>query len=114
MFLIFIILIFKLLVIICLFAIPFLLITQLIHYKLKWRRNPNFKDKKTISFVHPFCSDCGGGEKVLWRMITSLISFHESPLPLNRPQVPHQLKINIISGKKDNIHELFQKLKQRF
>ena len=114
MVLIFIILIFKLLTILFLFAIIFLLITQLIHYKLKWKRNPNFKDKKTISFVHPFCADCGGGEKVLWRMITSLISFHESPLPINRPQELQQLKINIISGKKDNIQELFQKLKQRF
>ena len=47
-------------------------------------------------------------------MITSLISFHESPLPINRPQELQQLKINIISGKKDNIQELFQKLKQRF
>ena len=114
MFLIFIILTIKLLTILFLFTFIFLLITQLIHYKLKWKHNLNFKYKKTISFVHPFCADCGGGEKVLWRMITSLISFHESPLPLKRPQEHQQLKINIISGKKDNIGDLIQKLKQRF
>ena len=100
----------KLLTILLVFIFTFLLLTQLIHFKLKWKRNPNYKDKKTISFVHPFCADCGGGEKVLWRMITSLISSN----PLNSPQGFQKLKINIISGKKDNIQDLAQKLKQRF
>ena len=104
----------KLLTILFIFIILFLLITQLIHYKLKLKLNPNFKDKKIISFVHPFCSDCGGGEKILWRMITSLISIHESQLPLNNIVGLQKLKINIISGKKDNIQELIQKLNQRF
>ena len=105
------IIIYKLLTILLVFTFLFCLLIQLIHYKLKWRLNQNYKNIKTISFVHPFCADCGGGEKVLWRMITSLISFN----PLNnRSQGFQKLKINIISAKKDNIQDLLQKLKQRF
>lgn len=114
MILILFVLFFKLLFILILFSIIFIIITQLIHYKLKWRRNSIFKNIKTVSFVHPFCADCGGGEKVLWRMITSLISYYDEPSQINISQLPQKLKINIISGRKDNIEELNRKLKDRF
>lgn len=114
MILILFVLFFKLLFILILFSIVFIIITQLIHYKLKWRRNPIFKNIKTVSFVHPFCADCGGGEKVLWRMITSLISYYDENSQINIAQPPQKLKINIISGRKDNIEELNRKLKDRF
>ena len=104
----------KLLIAFFLLSLIFLFITQLIHYKLKWQHNSNFKDIKTISFVHPFCSDCGGGEKVLWRMIKSLIFFNEEPSFASGSQHAKKIKINIISGKEDNVSELIQKLKLRF
>ena len=115
MFLLLIVLTIKLLIIFFFFSFVFLVITQLIHYKLKWQHNSIFKGKKAISFVHPFCADCGGGEKVLWRMIKSLISYYEEPSIINQNQQEKQkLKINIISGRKDNVEELLQKLKLRF
>lgn len=105
-------LIFKLLVVFFFFAFFFYIIIQLIHYKLKWQQNKSHsKNTRIISFVHPFCADCGGGEKVLWRMITSLISLNQN---LSRGQPVQKWKINIISGKKDNKFELEKKLKERF
>jgi alpha-1,2-mannosyltransferase len=114
MILILLVLSFKLLFILLIFSLIFLLITQLIYLKLKLQHNSNFKGIKTLSFVHPFCADCGGGEKVLWRMITSLIGYFEEPSRMSQDQPVQKLKINIISGKKDNIIELHQKLKERF
>lgn len=103
-------LIFRLLVILFIFTFLFYIIVQLIHYKLKWKHHKShFNNTRVISFVHPFCADCGGGEKVLWRMITSLIS-----LDLSSGQPIQKWKINIISGKKDNKLELEKKLKERF
>ena len=77
MIIILIVLSFKLFLIFLFFSLFFILLTQLLHFKLKFQHNKNFPNVKTISFVHPFCADCGGGEKVLWRMITSLISFYD-------------------------------------
>ena len=108
MLLILLVLTFKLFFVLFIFTVFFIILTQLIHYKLKYQHRSVFKNIKTISFVHPFCADCGGGEKVLWRMIASLISCN---LPSPSSQ---KLKINIISGRKDNILELTQKLKDRF
>ena len=105
---------FKLCIIFFSFVLIYLAITQLIYFKLKYHHNSIYKNKniKTISFIHPFCSDCGGGEKVLWRMITSLISYYDTPK--NRDQNLPKLKINIISGRKDDRQILFNKLKTRF
>ena len=114
MILILLVLSFKLSFILFIFSLIFLLITQLIHLKLKILHNRNFKNIRTISFVHPFCADCGGGEKVLWRMITSLISYFDEPSRMNDTQFLQKLKINIISAKIDDISELIQKLKDRF
>ena len=89
------------------FLFSFLLsITQLIYYKLKVQKNNQYRNIKIVSFVHPFCADCGGGEKVLWRIITSLIDY-------NNPN-SNNIKINIISGRNDDLTELKKKLLSRF
>ena len=105
---------FKLFTVFFVFILLYIIITQLIYLKLKFHHNSIYKNKriKTISFIHPFCSDCGGGEKVLWRMITSLISYYDSPK--NREKNLPKLKINIISGRKEDKAVLFNKLKTRF
>ena len=92
----------------------FLLLTQIVYLKLKYLHNKKNKNVKTVSFVHPFCSDCGGGEKVLWRMISSLISPPPNLNITNIFQNMPKIKINIISGKEDNIEELNKRLKERF
>ena len=89
------------------FLFSFLLsITQLIYYKLKVQKNNQYRNIKIVSFVHPFCADCGGGEKVLWRIITSLIDY-------NNPN-SNNIKINIFSGRNDDLTELKKKLLSRF
>ena len=105
---------FKLFTVFFVFILLYIIITQLIYLKLKFHHNSIYKNKniKTISFIHPFCSDCGGGEKVLWRMITSLISYYDSPK--NREKNLPKLKINIISGRKEDKPALLNKLKTRF
>ena len=115
MILIFFLLCFKLSLIFFAFLLIYILITQLIYLKLKLYHNSVNKSRniKTISFVHPFCSDCGGGEKVLWRMIKSLINYYDTSKS-NREQNLPKLKINIISGRKDDKQILFDKLKSRF
>ena len=76
------------------FLFSFLLsITQLIYYKLKVQKKNQYRNIKIVSFVHPFCADCGGGEKVLWRIITSLTDY-------NNPN-SNNIKINIISGRNE-------------
>ena len=80
-----IILSFKLFLIFVVFALILILLIKILHFKLKWQHTSIFGNTKTISFVHPFCADCGGGEKVLWRMVTSLISHYES-IPLSNIQ----------------------------
>ena len=114
MFLVLFLLCFKLFFIFFISILIYILITQLIYIKLKLHHNSIYKNKniKTISFVHPFCSDCGGGEKVLWRMIASLINYYDTSKP--REQNVPKLKINIISGRKDDKQLLLDKLKSRF
>ena len=107
---------FKLLILSFIFLLIYIVITQIIYIKLKLNNNSLYKNKniKTVSFIHPFCSDCGGGEKVLWRMITSLISYYDNTTTkINFQNLP-KLKINIISGRKDDKQILLNKLKSRF
>ena len=92
-----------------------LLIIHLTVKKLEFLHKRYYKGIKTISFVHPFCSDCGGGEKVLWKMITSLISYYKGNASNNfQVQPDRRIKINVISGRNDNVLELKKKLKERF
>ena len=107
---------FKLFLLSFIFLLIYITITQIIYIKLKLNNNSLYKNKniKTVSFIHPFCSDCGGGEKVLWRMITSLISNYDNTTTKNNFQNMPKLKINIISGRKDDKQILLNKLKSRF
>ena len=107
---------FKLFLLSFIFLLIYIVITQIIYIKLKLNNNSLYKNKniKTVSFIHPFCSDCGGGEKVLWRMITSLISYYDNTTTKNNFQNMPKLKINIISGRKDDKQILLNKLKSRF
>jgi alpha-1,2-mannosyltransferase len=58
-----------------------------------------------ISFLHPFCNDCGGGEKVLWMMIKKLY----------KQGNPNQkIKINILACIKDNLDDITSKIYKRF
>ena len=101
---------FKLLIFSIFFVSFIIIINQLIYLKLKSKKNKLFgNDLKIVSFIHPFCADCGGGEKVLWRMITSLINF--KPNVNNKTK---KIKINIISAQKINLTELKTKLQERF
>ena len=107
---------FKLFLLSFIFLLIYIVITQIIYIKLKLNNNSLYKNKniKTVSFIHPFCSDCGGGEKVLWRMITSLISYYDNTTTKNNFQNMPKLKINIISGRKADKQILLNKLKSRF
>ena len=107
---------FKLFLLSLIFLLIYIFLTQIIYIKLKLNHNSIYKNKniKTVSFIHPFCSDCGGGEKVLWRMITSLISYYDTKTTnINNQNLP-KLKINIISGRKDDKQMLLNKLKSSF
>ena len=107
---------FKLFLLSFIFLLIYIFLTQIIYIKLKLNHNSIYKNKniKTVSFIHPFCSDCGGGEKVLWRMITSLISYYDTTTTnINNQNLP-KLKINIISGRKDDKQMLLNKLKSSF
>jgi alpha-1,2-mannosyltransferase len=73
--------------------------------KLKTRSRKRNNDRKIISFMHPFCNDCGGGEKVLWMMIKGINENYRSQ---------QQLKINVLCGTKDSADAIKQNLKDRF
>lgn len=50
---------------------------------LRRQQEQQEKRGKTIAFFHPFCSDGGGGERVLWKMIQALGDFHDEGIKLN-------------------------------
>ena len=41
-------------------------------FKMKYM---NRSKRRSVTFIHPKCSDCGGGEKVLWLIIKSLLDY---------------------------------------
>jgi alpha-1,2-mannosyltransferase len=71
--------------------------------KIRSKRRNNYL--KEISFIHPFCNDCGGGEKVLWMIIKGISENYRNS---------EQLKINILCGIKDSAESIKQNLKDRF
>lgn len=73
--------------------------------RLKKRSKIINDNRKIISFMHPFCNDCGGGEKVLWMMIKGISENYRNQ---------HQLKINVLCGTKDPADSIKQNLKDRF
>lgn len=54
-----------------LLVVGVLLLRQRIHSGLKER---SLRSRMTIGFLHPFCNDGGGGERVLWCAIRELLS----------------------------------------
>jgi alpha-1,2-mannosyltransferase len=77
----------------------------LLRGKLRERSNKLNASRKIISFMHPFCNDCGGGEKVLW-MIIKGISEHCT--------LENKIKLNILCGVKDDARLIKKNLKERF
>ena len=89
----------------------------------------NSKNIKVVTFVHPGCSEFGGGEKVLWTMIQTLINMDKNrDFPdkntLFSPEFcgegyggfirEQQILINLVCKDNVNFEELNEKLKQRF
>ena len=91
------------------FFILFIIIIKLSLYKLKPSSRSTPKNTYTISFIHPFCADCGGGEKVLWCMLDSLLKSPPSP-----SSTPTYLHLNIIAGVKDDAALIKDRILKRF
>lgn len=64
------------------------------------------KNERSISFLHPNFGDCGGGEKVLWEMINSIIK-------VGNTQSIGISKIYLI-GKEYKVNDVMEKLRMRF
>lgn len=79
-------------------------------YILKKRLNKAtstlYSNEKSITFIHPNCSDCGGGEKVLWEMIKALVEYTSSKFSFN--------KIYIISSSENSVKNMVSLVKSRF
>ena len=61
----------------------------------------------TIGFLHPFCNDCGGGEKVLWMMIKSISNFSA--------KYNFRLKLLIYAANnKVGVEQILKNLRERF
>jgi alpha-1,2-mannosyltransferase len=74
--------------------------------KLKTQSEKIYGNSRVISFLHPFCNDCGGGEKVLWMMLKGMcqmVGFEE-----------RKIKINILCGVKDDASVMKKNLRDRF
>lgn len=86
----------------------FLLMLYLVRSQLRKLTHSAYKGNlRVISFVHPFCNDCGGGEKVLWMMIKGLLIDM-------KPDDNKKIKINILAGVKDDSRSILNKLAERF
>ncbi len=81
----------------------FVLLIYYIQYQLKKISQLKY-GAKVISFIHPNCNDCGGGEKVLWIMLKAIIN----------ENLRTDLKINIIAGNNVSSQEILKKVQQRF
>lgn len=57
------------------FWIPFIILGFIISLRLliSIRRSSSKRTYTKVAFLHPFCIDCAGGEKVLWYMVKALI-----------------------------------------
>ena len=93
------------------FFILFVILINLSIYKLKPSSHAARKNTYTISFIHPFCADCGGGEKVLWCMLDSLL---KTPPPPSSASSPVHLHLNIIAGVKDDAALIKDRILKRF
>ncbi len=78
----------------------------IVRAKLRSRSKKRNEHCKVISFMHPFCNDCGGGEKVLWMIIKGISEKYTN--------TSEKLKINIICGIKDEASVIVNNLRDRF
>lgn len=85
-----------------------LALIQLIYLKLKAKQQK--KGVKVVTFIHPNCTDCGGGEKVLWYMLNSLLNKNkEEPNPFYKSII-----IKIITAGNVDSTTIRKKLKNIF
>lgn len=72
-------------------------------FKMKYM---NRSKRRSVTFIHPKCSDCGGGEKVLWLIIKSLLDYKS-----NNGQT---IKINIVATVPESAEIIRNQLKAKF
>jgi alpha-1,2-mannosyltransferase len=89
-----------------LFILLFIGIIYLIQRKLRRQITQVYSNTRVVSFLHPFCNDCGGGEKVLWKIVEALTT--------NATKKDGKIKINILCGIKDDASLIKNNLKNRF
>ncbi len=90
--------------------LSFLVYLGLVYLVINKRRRAAKKldpNTKVISFLHPFCNDCGGGEKVLWMMVQAL-----KELKAKNPKT--NFRIKILAGIKEEAQTIMSNLKARF
>jgi alpha-1,2-mannosyltransferase len=73
----------------------------------KRKRSRKTDKTKTVSFLHPFCNDCGGGEKVLWMMVQALKE-------LKSKMQDCDFRIQVLAGIKDDAERIMSNLESRF
>lgn len=88
----------------------FLILLFLVQKKLREKSSRLYPNTRVISFLHPFCNDCGGGEKVLWQIVEALTKYGS----VIGNKKDHNFKINILCGIKDDANLIKQNLKNRF
>lgn len=89
------------------FFVSGVIILLLITFKLRKQSRLKYgKDTLIVSFLHPNCNDCGGGEKVLWMMIKALT--------LYKITSSKKLKVNIICATKEDSQIIRKNLRDRF
>jgi alpha-1,2-mannosyltransferase len=83
----------------------YLAVIVFMRLRLKSDSKKRNSKRKIVSFIHPFCNDCGGGEKVLWMIVKGINDsrYH-----------PSEIKINILCGIKDDANVINKNLKDRF
>lgn len=87
------------------FFLLFLFLILIIKLVLIRKEDSN---SKSITFLHPNCADCGGGEKVLWEMIKGLLDQNDLQIE----------KLYILCCEDDdgnkNLNKILDKVKDRF
>lgn len=88
-----------------LFLVLYVAIIALVQKKLKQFSQQKYRNGRVISFLHPFCNDCGGGEKVLWMILKGMCMGQ---------QTKDKIKVNILCGVRDDAALIKKNLRDRF